>query len=281
MEDFVRDLCIRYDIDGLHLDYIRYNHLLYGWSEEDMALYAAAGADIAHLRSLMDRTFLGETPEETCIFDALRAGDASAAALAKVRREDVRRFASALCAAARAQRSGLTLSAALMPEGAYADTAFADLHYGQNYDDAAKLYDYVLPMAYSKAYDKDGAWMRTVAEGTLAKGVKTVMGLHAYEGGTALTLREDIDALEGSGIDGVCLFREGAFVMAFAEGKKLTLVNTTEKSVTRILTGGEYSLTLEPQLDAGEEREFLLPHEADVVQAFCGDAEICVYSPSC
>jgi len=30
MEKVVQELCRNYDIDGLHLDYIRYNHLLYG-----------------------------------------------------------------------------------------------------------------------------------------------------------------------------------------------------------------------------------------------------------
>lgn len=35
MENIVRELCRNNGIDGLHLDYIRYNHLLYGWSTED------------------------------------------------------------------------------------------------------------------------------------------------------------------------------------------------------------------------------------------------------
>ena len=53
--------------------------------------------------------------------------------------------------------SALKALTALMPEGAYEDIAFSDVHYGQNYQDAAGLYDYALPMAYSKAYEKDGA----------------------------------------------------------------------------------------------------------------------------
>ena len=60
MEKVVQELCCNYEIDGLHLDYIRYNHLLYGWSEEDQARYAASGADIVHLRELMNKTFFTE-----------------------------------------------------------------------------------------------------------------------------------------------------------------------------------------------------------------------------
>ena len=150
-------------------------------------------------------------------------GNEAALALARARRKDVVRFAEILTQTARAENSRLTLSAALMPEGAYEDTAFSDLHYGQNYEDAAKLYDHVLPMAYAKAYKKDAHWVRDVAQGTLKRGLRTVVGLHAYEGGTGLSLKEDIAALQKTAVDGVCLFREGAFAMAFMEERTGTL----------------------------------------------------------
>lgn len=278
MEEIVRELCRRYDIDGLHLDYIRYNHLLYGWAEEDMARYAAAGADVTRLRSLMDRTFLGDAPDAACIFDALRAGDEHVRALARARRSDVTAFAKALTGCARAERSDLILSAALMPEGAYSDSAFADLHYGQSYEDAAALYDYVLPMAYSKAYDKDGQWVRSIAENTLKKGLRTIMGLHAYEGGTGASLKEDILALQDTAVGGICLFREGAFATALADGCKLRLINTLERSITAICSDpDEYAIPLDSALLPGEERCFTLPSVPDVIRIFTGDTEASVY----
>lgn len=279
MEKIVREVCRNYEIDGLHLDYIRYNHLLYGWSEEDLARYTAAGADIPHVRSLMERTFLREEQnEEQCIFDALRNGDESLQALARVRRTDVTRFASTLCGLARAEKKELILSAALMPEGAYSDTAYADLHYGQSYEDAAMLYDYALPMAYSQAYDKGGQWVRQVAEGTLKRGLRTVMGLHAYEGGTGATLREDIAALADAPIDGICLFREGAFAMAYAEGEKLQIYNPLDKTITGIIARKDAQrITLENGILPGEERSLLLPFEPDSLRVFSGDTEVSVY----
>ena len=66
-----------------------------------------------------------------------------------------------------------------MPEGAYGDTAFADLHYGQSYEDAAALYDFAVPMAYSQAYGQDGRWVRMVAEGTLRRGAVRASVGHA------------------------------------------------------------------------------------------------------
>lgn len=279
MEKITRELCRGYDIDGLHLDYIRYNHLVYGWGEEDIRRYTEEGADIARLRTMMDKAFLGDAPAgPEHIFDAYRAGDESVLALARARRKDVVKFATALTKLARAEKSGLILSAALMPEGAYEDIAFSDVHYGQNYEDAAKLYDYALPMAYSKAYDKDASWVKMVAEGTMKRGMKTIMGLHAYEGGTGLTLLDDIAAVKETKAEGICLFREGATAMAFADGKKLDVYNTLEKAITKIKAkSGDQVFEFSGEIAPGEEKRLQLPFAADAVQVYCGEDETSVY----
>ena len=276
MEQFVRELCRNYAIDGLHLDYIRYNHLLYGWSKDDQARYAASGADIAHLRRLMDKTFISNQ-DPNAIFDAYRSGDESVLALAQVRRLDVLRFAQALTACARAERKELILSAALMPEGAYDDLAFSDLHYGQSYQDAAGLYDYVLPMAYSHAYRKDSRWVRSVAEGTLKKGLRAVMGLHAYDGGTAASLHADMHALGQIPVCGVCLFRFGAFAVAIPDGASLRIINPLDQPITSVTSAGGDAL-LGGALAPGCETRIPLPPTCSLLRAFCGDSEICLYT---
>ena len=277
MADFTRELCRNYPIDGLHLDYIRYNHLIYGWSEEDKARYAAEGADIAHLTALMDRAFRNEEGPEI-FFDAYRAGDESVHALARTRRKDVLHFATTLTTAARAEKPDLILSAALMPEGAYEDIAFSDVHYGQNYEDAAKLYDYALPMAYSKAYGKDAAWVRDVALGTMKRGMQTIVGVHAYEGGTGESLQADIAAVWGTPVAGVCLFREGATAMAFPCDGGVSLYNPLDASITRVeaLWGGE-STAVDCCVLPGEEKTIALPFAPDTLRVFTGDKEGCVY----
>ena len=169
-------------------------------------------------------------------------------------------------------------SAALMPEGAYEDTAFSDLHYGQNYEDAAALYDAVLPMAYSKAYEKDAHWVRSVAEGTLRRGLATIMGLHAYDGGTGPSLRADIAALGQTAISGVCLFREGAFALAFADGRELHIVNTLDVPITAFCTSQDARATaLDTALLPGEERRIALPSAPDAVRVYTAASEACVY----
>ncbi len=277
MDSVVRDLCRRYDIDGLHLDYIRYNHLLYGWDDADLSRYAAAGADIPHIRRLMEQTFFGESGGDGArIFDALREEDRSVRALADVRRQDVTAFARSLVSAARDENSRLVLSAALMPEGAYDDTAFADLHYGQSYEDASVLYDFAVPMAYSQAYGRDGQWVRTVASGTLRRGLRTVVGLHAYEGGTGATLREDLAALRDVPVDGVCLFREGAFVLALQDENGLLIRNPLEMPVTALQACGRKIPLREPVLP-GTESRVSLPCAPEDLRAFSEEKECCVF----
>ena len=133
-------------------------------------------------------------------------------------------------------------------------------------------------MAYSKAYEKDGLWVREVAEGTLKRGLKTVVGLHAYDGGTGPSLQGDIAALDSAAIDGICLFRWGAFALAFAEERQLSPPNTHASPITAIQPGTEGSImTLDSAIAPGEERRITLPSKPETVRAFTADAEVCVH----
>ena len=46
-----------YDIDGLHLDYVRYNHNANGWSEEDFERLAYMGANLDRVKELVETTW--------------------------------------------------------------------------------------------------------------------------------------------------------------------------------------------------------------------------------
>ena len=158
------------------------------------------------------------------------------------------------------------------------DTAFADLHYGQSYDDAAALYDFAVPMAYSRAYGQDSRWVRTVAAGTLRRGLRTVVGLQAYEGGTGATLREDLAVLRDEPVDGVCLFREGAFVLALQEGTELLIRNPLDKPVSVLQACGRKIPLQEPVLP-GPESRVSLPCVPEDLRAFSGEEECCIFFP--
>ena len=101
--------------------------------------------------------------------------------------------------------------------------------------------------------------------------------LQAYEGGTGLTLRQDWDAAAGAA--GRCLFREGAAAWAFLSGRRLSLLNPLAEPVTacRIAAGGESTLVETPAAP-GAQRDFQLPFSPDVVQAYAGEEEVCVFT---
>jgi len=278
MENIIGEMCRCYDVDGLHLDYIRYNHVLYGWSEEDMTRYAAEGADVAHLKPMMERLLLKQPDDEKRLMDAYHSGDQSVLALARARRKDVTAFARRMIDAALAEKSQLILSAALMPEGAYDDTAFADLHYGQNYEDIVQLVEFGLPMAYSKAYGQDGQWVRKVAQGSLNRGLKTIMGLHAFEGGTGPALQQDIAALKDLPLEGICLFREGATALAHICGEKAAVCNTTDVDFSKVIILDDHGIAVhEKTIPAGEELIFPISGAVRQMQVFAGETEYSVY----
>ena len=216
IEKVVTEMLRNYDVDGFHFDYIRYNHLINGWSETDFANLEAMGANVSHAKEMIERTLglNGREEEPDYIFDQYRQGDADAHLIAEYRRSNVIAYAKKIAAAARAVKPNVILSAALMPEGAY-DLAFADLHYGQNYADLSAVVDFIMPMVYSSDYNRDAAWVKKVAEGALEKGGNVLVGLQAYGKSTTEQLTADVEAvrelLPNENLMGSALFRTGEF----------------------------------------------------------------------
>ena len=242
MCDLVTELVANYDIDGLHFDYIRYNHAANGWGETDIAALEAMGADIDHLRALIDASFYDG--EGQTVFEAYNSGDRDALILAQYRRDNVVDFAEQLIAAARRADPSVVISAALQPDGA-TDPAFGNIHYGQSYEDAADLYDYILPMAYSADFSRDSGWVADVAEAAVSAGNRVVVGLQAYSPVTTAQLLSDISAVEalrteaGGSVLGFALFRNGTFGSArvsldAAEGVMDISVSSPEAAYTWI-----------------------------------------------
>ena len=225
MTAIAEELATGYDIDGIHLDYVRYNHMCNGWSEQDFANLEAMGAKTEDVRYLIEKTFYGVEGEEIdgqYIFNALRNGDETATLIAKYRRDNVVALATAIRDAAKAINPDLLFTGALMPEGGYTvapnDVAFGDLHYGQNYTDAADLYDYIIPMAYSNSYGETSQWLAEIAKYSVEVGNKVAMGLQSFYPLTSTDLMNDIKAVQDllpmEGVLGIVHFRHSQFSYA-------------------------------------------------------------------
>ena len=247
MKAIIRELVANYDIDGIHFDYIRYNHVCNGWGPEDIEELERRGANVDHLKELIEKTFYRDDKDDKAIFEAYSAGDEDAVIFAHMRRDNVVHFARELTETVRSINPDIVISAALMPEGAYGDiydvsgingAAYADLHYGQNYEDAAKMYDYVIPMEYSDDYGMDSQWTVNLAENAVAAGNTVIVGIQAYTPATSESVMSNVlavsEQMDNKVIQGICLFRSGTFncakVTADDEGLlKVDLLNQTEE----------------------------------------------------
>jgi uncharacterized lipoprotein YddW (UPF0748 family) len=180
LEAVVRELLRGYDVDGLHLDYIRYPGPDYDYS-------AAALDGFAR-----DRQAAGEAPAPPAL---------APHAWANYRRQAVTALAGRLARVARGERPGITVSAAVVPHEAQA------VHH--KYQDwpgwiEAGIVDAVSPMAYSA----DARVFRRQLDGVVARvggGGSVWAGIGAYRlslAGMAGHVRE----ARRAGASGVVLF---------------------------------------------------------------------------
>lgn len=321
---FVRELFERCEPDGLHLDYIRYNHLTYGWGQEDRAAIKRLGVDLEKLDWLMQKTFFDAECNEHAIFDAYSKGDSDVRTLAEYRRKNVTSFARHMAETALSAKPEAILSAALMPEGAYigcdmtngvSGEAFAALHYGQSYADAAVLFHHVAIMSYAPTYGKSGAWVRHLAHNAMrVYGCRVMAGVQAYGEGTSETLWDDLTSLSALAGEekylGCALFRAGevALCRQTIHGRKtiLEVVNALPRPITELLirplenacilaadspdmhtlaTPDGLLLQSQPLLQASQAAELTLTLDAPsylLVRVFCqeGEARALMIGPS-
>ena len=277
LKRIIKEMLLNYSVDGVHLDYIRYNHMLYGWDENDLLAYQKEGADIDLLKRYIEKAFYSdENPE--FLFDAYKNGDKTLRAFANARRSDVTSFAQQIYSMIRKDHPEVMLSAAVMPEGAYASHEFSDLHYGQNYEDLSKMCDFLMPMAYSKAYDKTSDWVKGICEEMAERGIQTLIGIQAYDNFSSSLLHKDLYALNDTKTMGFCLFREGAFALAFSEDDGITIVNPLDFSLSSFeLVYDSYSETISASLPRGDELHLSLNSIPEYIRSFDNNGEICVY----
>lgn len=275
LKRIIDEVVENYPVDGIHLDYIRYNHMLYGWDEEDISSYVALGADRQTLYSWIDRTFFCDQKCETA-FDAYRNGDATLKAFSEARKNDVNRFARHMLDGLRGKRASLILSAAVMPEGAYEDHAFSDLHYGQVYEELSPLFDYLIPMAYTKAYDKTSEWISDIGKNLTRQSIPFAMGIQAYDHVTGESVKNDFERAKHFP-DGVVLFREGACAIV-CNDHGLKIFNDTDDTVSLVeLFEGARNQTLYCEIMPGEIMPVSLSFVPDKILLYSGTEPVPVF----
>ncbi len=222
----IQEVLDRYDVDGIHLDYIRYGHMAYCFCPRHRELATRNGISIEKLRQAIYETCFAPRKQNEHYIKLYREGDPDIVCWVGLRQEEINLAIQEIRHLVKRKNAALPLSAAFMPEGGEADDAFALCHYGQNYTTAGALVDFILPMTYSKtavgiarvalnaekksgrpAYgglwaceeDRDAGVSRSdESEGRGVSGKLPVLGL-----------REKVETLRSRGVKGFVLFRYG------------------------------------------------------------------------
>lgn len=245
VQSLLQELIKNYDVDGIHFDYIRYNHITYGWSEANIAqMEDEYGINVATLKGYVNDTYYKASPDDAKIFRMAASAECGynegkdALLFMQMRCDNIKKFAQGLVDAIRAVDEDITISAALMPEGAYqgnqyvagrndsptASNSYGRMVFGQDYTQTPELFDYVCPMAYSDTYGASYQWMAAIAQSAVNMGNKVVMGIQAFTPAngnptiTSKTMMGETEAIRTiaseDGVLGIALFRTGLYAYA-------------------------------------------------------------------
>ena len=184
----VGDLLSRYNLDGIHLDYIRFPGAQFGYSRETRTKFALAwGVDPVELKT-----------DTTELVKLLGAGAVSCldSILVDWRAQQV----DSMVAAIREVAGDITVSAAVVPEP---DRAFTEK--GQDWVKWVheRLVDFVVPMAYNQRPDELLPWLQVV-ENAIGRD-RMLVGLAIHDGRDAY-LERMVNLLRLDGAAGFSIF---------------------------------------------------------------------------
>ncbi len=213
--NLMREVLAFYDVDGIHLDYVRYPTGAWGWSPYSIGRAWMQGLDLDFLLETAIKTWGNSGDGKTFIemYKQMRYYDINA--WVQMRMDDVREFVEQIRKGVKSVRKNVVLSAALMPEGGDIDfnnNAFAMVHYGQRYADFGELCDMVIPMTYHLEWGKKAQWIIDVFKGTkevVQPGVKVLMGIQGFDI-DPVEFQKAIYAARQAGADGFVVFRYGS-----------------------------------------------------------------------
>jgi uncharacterized lipoprotein YddW (UPF0748 family) len=222
----IQEVLEGYDVDGIHLDYIRYGHLCYCFCPKHQAAAATNGIDLAKVREAAYKTLYAPKKQSGLYFDLYRSGDPNITRWVGMREREINLAVKDIRDLVKAKGPARSLSAAFMPEGGERDDAYALCHYAQNYATAGSQLDYILPMTYwnspqrvaQLALNAEQKSHRPVYSGLWASEKPDSPPIKEGQNGslpgnqapkTPVKLRENVQTLRSQGIKGFVLFQYG------------------------------------------------------------------------
>lgn len=198
-----------FDCDGIHLDYIRYPHLVYSFDQYHLAQAESLGCNTQRLLQMFIDNYTAMSGSG--FINMYAGGDEDVVKWVEMRNNVVYDYIISIRELINQIKPGIELNAAFMPEGAY-DRFTADSHYGQNYTLTSPLLDEIHPMAYFNSYGQPPSWLKLVTQGAMAKvspNCRIATGFQTFDNVTPLQVRQQIQSSLEGGAAGVVNFRYG------------------------------------------------------------------------
>ncbi|MHB2153723.1 BPL-N domain-containing protein [Calditrichota bacterium GD2] len=199
---------LRIPFDGIMLDKIRYTHLSYTWDNIHTSKAMRLGVSLDKIFDLAYKTVYGTEDDKEKFVYAYRDGDRDVTQWIKLKKEDIETYVKETEKIAR--EKNLEFSAAFMPEGAY-DPNFADVYYAQNYHDLSRYFDFIVIMAYAKAFEKPATWLKMVVKNAqIRSSCKIWAAIQGYSDvSTEMVYEQTVNARIAQP-DGIAIFRFGS-----------------------------------------------------------------------
>lgn len=246
----------QFNCDGIHLDYIRYSHLVYSFDTYSLKKAASLGCDTVRLLSLFNTepNYTRYAVNDGFI-NLYKENDTDVRKWVEMRKNTINDYIKSVKDTLMRYKPALKLSAAYMPETSTSPD-YADVHYGQNLAMHSENLDIISPMAYFKSYGKTTSWLRTVATESKNKvnsNCEVSVGIQAFDNVTPIEIGEQMDYATAGGSDGLIIFvystitTDEAWNVIKNKFNTLTQNNETEevKKVNVTTSGSDIQVSLQ------------------------------------
>ena len=210
IKSLISELISNYDIDGIHLDYIRYPQYGYCFCPEHYKKAKNLGITIENVRDAVYKTEFDINKDPRYYFNQYKSGNPDITQWVTMRIEEITSFVKEIRALIDSSDAKIKLSSAFMPEGGETDDTFALCHYAQSYPELGAMMDFICPMSYHIEYKKPPEWPAQIALNTEKKtGKPAYAGIGAFGDATVDDVVTAIKHCNKQKVRGFILFRYG------------------------------------------------------------------------
>jgi uncharacterized lipoprotein YddW (UPF0748 family) len=206
--DHIKYFLNNFNCDGIHLDYIRYAHLVYSFDQQHLERAASIGCDTAKILNMFRDNYAYYATNSGWI-SVYKTGDPDVVKWVEMRSQIVYEYIEAIKDTIEKYKPYVELTASFMPEGATGPSD-AEPHYSQNYALNSPLLSRIFPMAYFLSYGNSPSWTQTVttrAINLVSQNCKIVTGVQAFNGVTPDQMSSQINLCLQAGSHGIVIFK--------------------------------------------------------------------------